>query len=61
MRPLEAGITGKAPVVGSAVPRADYIRLARLAARKRTTTSALLREAVTLLLDQLERADTTPP
>lgn len=59
--PLAGSTGGKAPVVSAKVVRRDADRLARLAARRRTTPSALMREALGALLDQLEPADTGPP
>jgi hypothetical protein len=52
---------GKSPMVGSRVPPAVALRLARLAARRRLSTSAMIREAPVLALDQLERAERAPP
>jgi hypothetical protein len=52
---------GRSPMVGSRVPPTVALRLARLVARRRLSTSAMLRECLALALDQLERAERAPP
>jgi hypothetical protein len=51
---------GKAPVVAFRLLRADAARLAELAPRYGGNRSLVVREALRLGLDQLER-DTVPP
>jgi hypothetical protein len=52
--------SGQAPVAGARLPHADAARLLRLAALAGVRKSVILRQAVALGLDQLER-DTGPP
>jgi hypothetical protein len=60
-KPLEGNNAGgESPMVGTRLPPATALRLARMAARKRLTPSALIREALTMALDQMEH-DTGPP
>ncbi len=57
---LDPGGTA-APMVGVRLTEADVARIVRLARRRRTTRSALLRAAIRTALDRLEEADTGPP
>ena|SRR5215472_10064305 len=57
MRPLEAGITGKSPVVGTAIPRAHYALLRETAAARGLTMSKMLRQVIASGLDAIQGDD----
>jgi len=48
-------------MIGTRVPPPVALRLAKAAARRRLTPSALMRELLTAALDAAERADVAPP
>ena len=55
--PLEAGTTGKAPVVAAAIPRAQHAQLRAAAAARGLTVSALVRQLLSQALGAMPQGD----
>jgi hypothetical protein len=57
-KPLEAGTRGKAPMIGTKLPRAHYSRLRSMAAEQGLAVSVVVRQ---LIADGIDALDAGPP